>query len=235
MDYIYDGTYHGFLTALFDAYTDPSASIRSTDDQTSFFERKEVMTDSEKEKRIRKYLAKNKCAYDFTCAFLSSEPKKEDYALQFFRLLEVHRENTRHLADAQVIAFQKIVQEVHRERHRFLGITRFQSAEEGEVLVAEIEPKHNVLPLIIQHFEKRMGKQKWMIFDTGRAYAYFWDGEKGEYFDTKGLALQTNDPTAEHWRVFYKAVGIQERKNEALKASNLPKRYWKNLTEMQKE
>lgn len=35
------------------------------------------------------------------------------------------------------------------------------------------------------------------------------------------------------WKAFFKALTIEERRNEALQRSNLPKRYWEYLTEMQ--
>ena len=34
------------------------------------------------------------------------------------------------------------------------------------------------------------------------------------------------------WKGFYNAIGIQERRNDRLRASLMPRRYWKHLTEM---
>ena len=48
----------------------------------------------------------------------------------------------------------------------------------------------------------------------------------------KGLSPEEQDWQA-LWKRFFKALTIEERRNEKLQMSHVPKRYWQDLCEMQ--
>jgi probable DNA metabolism protein len=60
-----------------------------------------------------------------------------------------------------------------------------------------------------------------------------------EYWRRRFLAWSEGDYTDDEkeyrklWKKFYDSVAIEERKNEKCRMGQMPKRYWKNLTEMQ--
>ena len=53
---------------------------------------------------------------------------------------------------------------------------RFQKAKDGTYL-GVIQPDHNVLPLIIDHFKDRFNDQSFLIFDARRRYGFYYDKE----------------------------------------------------------
>ena len=37
------------------------------------------------------------------------------------------------------------------------------------------------------------------------------------------------------WKIFYKTIGIKERKNDRCRQNFMPKKYWKYITEVREE
>ena len=105
-------------------------------------------------------------------------------------------------------------------------------------MFSTIEPKNNVLPILISHFKNRMKREKFAIFDSGRKMIVYYDGEKAEIFFVESLEIEWSDEEIEYsklWKTFHKTISIKERENKKLQQSNLPKYYWKYLVEdMQK-
>ena len=125
---------------------------------------------------------------------------------------------------------------------------RFQKAKDGTYL-AVVSPDNNVLPLITDHFQDRFNDQPWLIYDAKRRYGYYYDtktviritfeNESALPFDleTGKLSdelLSENDQLfQELWRTYFKAICIRERMNPRKQLSDMPRRYWKYMTEKQ--
>ena len=101
-------------------------------------------------------------------------------------------------------------------------------------MFSTIEPKNNVLPILISHFKNRMKKERFAIYDKGRKMIVYYDGEKAEIFFVESLEIEWSDEEIEYsklWKTFHKTISIKERENKKLQQSNLPKYYWKYLIE----
>ena len=101
-------------------------------------------------------------------------------------------------------------------------------------MFSTIEPKNNVLPILIYHFKNRMKREKFAIFDKGRKMIAYYDTKKVEIFIVKSLEIEWSDEEIEYselWKTFHKSISIKERENKKLQQSNLPKYYWKHLIE----
>ena len=51
-----------------------------------------------------------------------------------------------------------------REKHLYLGITRFYKA--NDAYIAVIKPKNRIVPLMAYHFSQRFANQNFMIYDA---------------------------------------------------------------------
>jgi probable DNA metabolism protein len=108
-----------------------------------------------------------------------------------------------------------------------------------------------VLPLIIDHFRDRFNDQQWLIFDAKRHYGYYYEGMNEPiritFEDESALPFNLDDGRLnddelssddqllqELWRTYFKAICIRERLNYRKQLSDMPKRYWKYMTEKQK-
>jgi probable DNA metabolism protein len=136
---------------------------------------------------------------------------------------------------------------VLHEQLRMKQFIRFQKAKDGTYL-AVVSPDHNVLPLIVGHFQDRFNDQPWLIYDAHRHYGYYYDGtavpiritfenDAAVPFDlTNGKLdadiLSSDDALFQQlWRTYFKAICIKERMNPKKQLSDMPRRYWKYMTE----
>jgi probable DNA metabolism protein len=123
---------------------------------------------------------------------------------------------------------------VSKERHRMLGLLRFRRTAD-DIYYAPMEPDHNILPVITNHFARRMAAQRWIIHDRKRNMAAL--HEKGDWQLTEFHVERSIDLHAEEalyqklWRGYFSAIAIQERRNKKLQRQLLPARYWKHLVE----
>jgi len=145
------------------------------------------------------------------------------------------RKTDLHLTDNSVMPVLDIVRKVKNEYRRLLGLVRFRLVENG-LYYASIDPDHNIISLIAPHFARRMADQNWIIHDTGRKLAVVYDKKSWKHVEIEII----NNPENSHqetfyrelWKNYFKNITISERKNPKLQKQFLPKRYWKNLTEM---
>ena len=159
------------------------------------------------------------------------------------------KEVVRNFADPDVLTVTQIARRVAHEAHRMMQFVRFQKAKDGTYL-AVISPDHNVLPLIVDHFHDRFNDQPWLIYDARRHYGYHYDGEsppihitfENETSVPFSLAdgklsddiLSSDDHLLQDlWRTYFKAICIRERLNPRKQLNDMPRRYWKYMTEKQ--
>lgn len=239
MNYRYDGSFDGLLTVIFDAYPDRGniGEVLAETEQLRFdFDEIWVPTDEEKAHRVETYLRKNISAeffHQLRACFLSYRREKDTVAVRtVYRAMTVGSK-IMNLAEDDVITMFDIVRQVLRERHRYLGLVRFREMTDG-TLLSIIEPKNNVLPLLLSHFKARLGNQTFAIFDQKRAVLAYYDGTAFELFFTESVEehlAEEEENTQELWKIFHRSIAIRERSNRKLQQQNLPKYYWKHLVE----
>ena len=151
-------------------------------------------------------------------------------------------------ADPDVLYVTNTARRVMHEQLRMKQFMRFQKAKDGTYL-GVVAPDNDVLPLIIDHFQDRFQDQPWLIYDARRRYGYNYDGhtvmritfedeatlpfslEDGRLNDE---LLSDDDKTfQELWRTYFKAICIRERLNPKKQLGDMPRRYWKYMTEKQ--
>jgi probable DNA metabolism protein len=249
----YDKTFEGFLTLVFDCYDRkifPDKISVNVNNQTCIFpENFEVISNEVKAKRVWKGL--NKKISNTACqmlyhAFLSEINDIESFLLNYIRKVFESPVNIElNFGKTYVLEMFKLDKKVCREAQRILMFVRFQKTAD-EIYYASFDPKYNVLPLVINHFEKRFADQKWLIYDTRRNYGFFYDLK-----DTMEVTLTESltDPVTgkidksvmgqdeqlfqELWKGYFNSICIKERLNPKLHRQLLPKRFWKYLTEKQ--
>ncbi len=239
MVYIYDDTYEGFLTAIFDGYNDPDALIYSSHyPGPPMLESMPVATDLFKSTRLQKgieaKLGKN-VLHDVYLLYLADTPDHGIITLEYLRFCFQVGKGARNLRyEPAVKAALTLREKVTREWDRMLGLVRFDKTENG-VYVSSISPDHNVLPLIANHFAQRMPSHNFIIRDVSRETAML--SHKGVWVITELPAHISFDFSSDDfrtmWKDYWKTMAIRERLNPRLQKQYMPRRYWKNLTEME--
>ena len=255
MVYVFDNTLEGLLTAVFDSFflRQQDVTLLVEGMQLPLFadEPHRVVTDSEKAGRVWKGLEKQLSKDGLrmiTLSWLSEEQTLNQPLFNFickvFRLKVKDLE--RNASDSDVLAVRNTCRRVLHEQLRMKQFIRFQKAKDGTYL-AVVSPDHNVLPLITDHFADRFNDQPWLIYDARRHYGYYYDGktvmhvtfedEAAVPFDLSNGkmdadVLSENDQLFQDlWRTYFKAICIKERMNPKKQLSDMPRRYWKYMTE----
>lgn len=251
--YVFDGSFYGILTAIFDSYfrKDYPVKLISNENSSSsmFDEEIEIITDQEKAKRVWKAL-KNKISKThqkhFYSSFLSEKPEifqhLMDYAHYIFDSPEGSDGN---YGNEHVLTLTQTSQKVHREKHRMEAFIRFQKSADG-MFFAIIHPDYNVIPLLTRHFKNRYADQPWIVYDEKRKYGIHYDLDSVheitiDQIDSKTALTKADEIFIDEnenlyqqlWKDYFKSTNIVERKNTKLHIQHVPKRYWRYLTEKQ--
>ena len=239
-NYYYDGSFDGLLTVIYMAYNDRKSSILRVSAKTEqlilALDDIHVITDFSKARRVEKSICE-KLSQNFlnnirTC-FLSNDKNKDTIIIRTVYKALKQGEEILNSLDEHAFYMNKLIKQVLNERHKYLGLLRFKEMKDG-TMFSTIEPKNNVLPILISHFKNRMKREKFTIFDKGRKMIAYYDRNKVEIFFVESLEIEWSDEEIEYselWKTFHKSISIKERENKKLQQNNLPKYYWKHLVE----
>ena len=260
--YVFDNTLDGLLTAVFDSFfrKQQDVTLLAEGELLPLFadEPHHVVTDSEKAERVWKGLEKHLSKdglHMITVSWLSEDRTLNQPLFNF--ICKVFRRESesleRNASDEDVLAVRNTCRRVLHEQLRMKQFIRFQKAKDGTYL-AVVSPDHNVLPLIIDHFQDRFNDQSWLIYDAKRHYGYYYsplqppptgggvvritfEDEAAVPFDLSNGKMDadilSNDDQLfqDLWRTYFKAICIKERMNPKKQLSDMPRRYWKYMTE----
>ncbi len=245
----YDGSFNGFLTAVFKVYEEKitvSDIQRFGEVQNALFaDNERVYTNNEKAKRVWKGIqAKNQQALkNIYFAFLSEKKGIELMLLHYIQKMFVNKASVHiDFSDATVLKISQLSKSVGREKHRMEAFVRFQLTKDG-IYFANIDPDFDVLPLISKHFRNRYADQEWIIYDIKRKYGLYYNGSSMELISLDMAEVYTNsirksDRFLEEeydyqtlWNNYFKSTNIKSRINKKLHTQHVPKRYWKYLSE----
>lgn len=252
--FLYDRTWEGLLTAVFDAYVRrqfPVALIGEADTPPLFAEIHRVVADEEKAGRVERALRGKLSGAALACLSGCLYAESPALDLPLFRYvckaLEAKGSIETNYADPDVRAVTDTYRKVLRERLRMMQFVRFQKTADGTYF-SMIAPDYDVLPLIVPHFADRFSEECWLIFDRRRRYGFYYAGHRAVRvtFESDAGIFRLPDGRLcdamcdageqayqELWRTYFKAICIRERLNPRKHRKDLPVRYWKYLTEKQ--
>ncbi len=140
----------------------------------------------------------------------------------------------------------QISRSISQECEHMRQFIRFEhlGGEGASLWFARCNPKAAVIPLVMDHFVERLSDMPFIIYDEVHEMTGVYDGGDWYLVNTAGqgdlaraLPASTADEAlyAEAWRTFYRSVSIDARMNPELRRRFMPKRFWKNLTEMKED
>lgn len=243
-NYLYDGSFEGLLTTIFYAYQEKDEVLitRSTHYVPHLlYEIHNIKVEDDKFERVYSSIQTKLSTSILSTLYylyLSELEGCENLCLDYLKLCYRYGE-TINLAknNDTIIQVDTFRRKVTLEVHRFNGFVRFNEISSG-CYYAQIEPDHNILPLLSDHFTRRFSDQNFIIHDLKRKTALVYT-QKEVYLQTLTLSestalknLDITDPFESLFKSYYDSTTIKERKNPRLQKSFAPKRYWKHLAEM---
>lgn len=260
ISYIFDGSFAGLLCCVFRAYEFKDKQVRIYAEQhfqpelfapSWLAEEINITSDEAKAQRVWTAL-RQKIGGGFSRHFYFSYLSEQvtafqqlfDFACYVFDHVDAVADNYGHPA---VLAVAQISKSVSREKHRMEAFVRFKKTTEG-IFFAVISPDFNVLPLISPHFKNRYADQHWLIYDEKRHYGLFYDlnqlhevqlssaGNKSMIEQARltasSITLDAQEALYDQlWKDYFKSTNIVERRNMKLHIQQVPRRYWKYLSE----
>lgn len=247
---IYDGSFEGLLSAVFHVYAaklPPEAVGISAQMQAQsgdlFAQSIWIASNAEQAERVFKRLQQQLhrgADRQLLYGFLYAHPTMADTFLRLVRQALTHPQRG-FFADKgnpDVLQWGKWAQAVSKEKHRMEAFVRFE-AHDNEVFFAGIAPDYDILALIAPHFRRRYPQMRWAIYDRRRAYGIYHEDGRLMLLDTlleQARKTQLSETEAHYqalWRQYFKSTTIDNRRNTALQARQMPRRYWRYLTELQ--
>ena len=146
--------------------------------------------------------------------------------------LQVNRGLMEDAADPGVTRLRDLAKAVRRDEHKMHAFVRFKevSDDDGRRFVAWFEPQHRILHETADFFVRRFAGMRWSIV-TPEASAH-WDGEALSFgAGGKRSDVPAEDARDEDWRAYYHCMFNPARLKVAAMQREMPKRYWKNLSE----
>ena len=217
----------GIFTALFDAfvcknkmkapYTD-SISIAAGEGEMTLFAREiEVQTDAQKVQKTV-YSIQSRLGYPVYDTLLHAFAQGRGISDQ--------------LADPFALRVMELSRKVDNELDKLLGFVRFQDL--GSILVAQLAPKCNMVPLMMDHFSDRFPDENFILYDENRNLAAVHEaGHRCVLVSGEQLQIPQGhmDYFAVLWKQYFATMEIRERHNEQCQNHLLPKWYRKYMME----
>jgi probable DNA metabolism protein len=249
MDYLYDGSFEGFLTCVHAHYYANSPEEKAEGIYTraayggDLVRRPAIIeTDAEKADNVSAAISKKISAHDLRRVYHVFRTEMQDKEMKLLRYIRLGFRRGPGVGllygDPVVSEILKAEQRFGNEVHRLCGLVRF-SVVNGHILYSEIEPDNDVLEFLAPHFTDRFHSDPFIIHDLRRGKAlvglrrewYITDFEGGDMFAKDS----GEDEARALWRGYFDAVALRERTNPKCQRNFMPARYRKHLTEMRND
>ena len=238
--YLYDGSFAGLLCCVHESYYQkelPFMIFDYDEVQETLFAVKEIVTDDDAAKKVENSIGRKISAEALKLVrlcYLSHMKNREIAILNFLRLgYKIGPAVTNMLTHDTVRTIIKCAQNVQSESHFYREFLRF--SEYNGALIAIIEPKNFVLPVIAAHYCDRFPSEQMLIYDKSHKHAFIYQNGERSLIPLENLELpETEEKEKKYralWKRFYDTIAIEGRINPKLRMNNMPKRYWAHLTE----
>lgn len=243
--YLCEDNFDNILCGIYDAWASPvpNAQVRlelkDNYNMELFCEYTEVETDQKKAQKVAQTVRKRISEEAFQCLYrvsLHSSSKKADIMFRFLICgFRIGPETMSCLQVKPVMSAFELSRFVSNEAHLLLGFIRFHQVQ-NDILFAAICPENHVIPLVAPHFADRLSGENWMIYDEKRNLVAVHRAGMGWVMAQPDADFRTEIEERENtyedlWKVFFRSVSIDSRRNEKLQKTMLPLRYRKNMTE----
>ncbi len=243
MDYLYDGSFNGFLTCVYYSYKKKKASgiYEKNTYQYSLINEYEDIKTNEKYSSVVYEAIENKISkhamYTIYCSFLSYFKDKENKILKFIEFgFSTGKKVTNYHSHDKVLPVKEMYINVTREEHHFLGLLRFSLAD--GFLYAKYNPDNDITVLITPHFADRYKYEKFIIHDVKRKIASVYSNDVWEIVGAENLQeLMTDDFSNEEklikklWKEYFTTLSIKDRECNKIQQQKIPTRQRKHMVE----
>lgn len=237
---VYDGTFEGFLSLVYEVYYKKLKPIKiyKTLPNEMIFE--EILKINTSKDNAIKVLTAIKTKFPkeliqrilniFMCDSKEFEMALLEYIIIGFKDFK----QLYNINNSCVFYLNSLEKELFRLVHKMYAFIRFEELEDG-TLYGKIESKFNVVYFLGKHFLKRFNNQNFIIHDLDRKLAFVKIDEEFSiqevaYFD-EPIFSSNEEKFQKLWKSFFKGVTIKERINLKLQQNLVPLVYRTYMSE----
>ena len=252
--YLCQDTPESIFTGIYNIYQDrhnlPDTRILLEQEAMLFAEYITVTADAQKAAKVIRTIHRQFGERDAHFIFMALSAPSPDKAEAVYRTIAYGLEHHvgqghlfDHLANRNVLLTHKLGLRASREAQHLKGFTRFRELENG-ILFAEIDPKNDILPDLMEHFSDRFPMENLMLLDEGRqTFGIHRSGEGWFLAAGEGVAERVKEAAVTEGELVYSAlfrrfctsIAIKERENPELQRNFLPMRFRPYMTEFMHE
>ncbi len=125
------------------------------------------------------------------------------------------------------------------EAHKLKGLVRLSEVS-NNIWYSSIHPTNNVLEQVGHFLMKRFPTQSLILHDKNRNIAFLYSEKNKNHYEIIDVPSNFNITNLSEeelqfqnlWKTFFNTISIKERTNSRLQMQYMPKKYWKDLIEM---
>ncbi len=237
---LYDGTFEGFLSLVYEVYykkLKPTKIYKTLPNEILFEEILEI--NSSKESGIKVLNAiKTKFPKEILekilNIFMCDSKEFEMALLEYIVIGFKDSKQLYNINNSCVFYLNNLEKELFRVTHKLTGFIRFEELED-KTLYAKIESKFNVVYFLGRHFLKRFNNQNFIIHDINRKIAFVkmkndYSIKEVAFFDQPNYS-SNEEKFQKLWKSFFSGVTINERTNLKLQTQMVPLLYRTYMSE----
>lgn len=237
---VYDGTFEGFLSLVYEVYykkLKPIKIYKTLPNEIIFEEILEI--DTSKDNAIKVLIAiKTKFPKELIQRilniFMCDSKEFELYLLEYIIIGFKETKQLYNINNSCVFYLNSLEKELFRNVHKLTGFVRFEELEDG-TLYAKVESKFNVVYFLGKHFLKRFNNQNFIIHDLNRKLAFVkmqnnFSVQEVAFFDEPNYS-SNEQKFQKLWKSFFSGVTIKERINPKLQTQMVPLLYRTYMSE----
>lgn len=237
---LYDGTFEGFLSLVYEVYykkLKPIKIYKTLPNEMIFEEILEINTsidDATKVLNAIKTKFPNELIQRILNIFMCDSKEFELYLLEYIIIGFKDSKQLYNINNSCVFYINNLEKELFRNVHKMTGFVRFEELDDKS-LYAKVESKFNLVYFLGKHFLKRFNNQNFIIHDINRKLAFVkmqndFSVQEVAFFDEPNYS-SSEQKFQKLWKSFFSAVAINERINPKLQRQMVPLLYRTYMSE----
>ena len=237
---VYDGTFEGFLSLVYEVYykkLKPTNIYKTLPNEIIFEEILEIQTSEENSTKVLKAI-KTKfpkpIVEKILNIFMCDSRAFEVALLEFIIIGFKDTKQLFNINNSSVFYLSNLEKELFKNVHKMYAFVRFEELDD-DTLYAKLECKFNVVYFLAKHFLKRFNNQNFIIHDINRKIAFIktkddYSIQEVAFFDEPNYSAN-EEKFQKLWKRFFKGVTIEERINPKLQQQLVPLIYRTYMSE----
>ena len=237
---VYDGTFEGFLSLVYEVYykkLKPIKIYKTLPNEMIFEEILELNTSKDNAIKVLNAIKRKfpkELIQRILNIFMCDSKEFELYLLEYIIIGFKETKQLYNINNSCVFYLNSLEKELFRNVHKLTGFVRFEELEDG-TLYAKVESKFNVVYFLGKHFLKRFNNQNFIIHDLNRKLAFVkiqndFSVQEVAFFDEPNYS-SNEQKFQKLWKSFFSAVTIKERINPKLQTQMVPLLYRTYMSE----